>query len=250
MMTPQKPVQDPKDSVASKGNTEIRGEGPRPSGAPARGYKKGDLRGRGKPVAGTDAVVSKRPRLNGKVELSFSTCSKSLTNVNISRRGLLALEMAVGLAIYLDFGVANRAAKQMVMDAYAKAGYECQDHGGKDYKTVRRRIDASAGLFGKLGAEAITGWVDGKKELKLLQSVAHEVSKLEFKSMDDILDYIGRSSGNRAVKGEAENPFEITVGEGKLVRIPKNLSEAELLELAQKIMTLAEEVKMRGNTLH
>lgn len=239
---------------ASNHQAQISGEAPMTGEGEKTHYRQANLHGNprsAKAQANVQAkaqekVGSKRPKLNGKVELSFSTCSKTLTNVNISRRGLLALEMAVGLAIYLDFTVANRAAKQMVMEAYCKAGYDCETASGKDYKTVRRRIDASAGLFGKLGAETIAKWMDGKKELKLLQAVAQEISKLEFRSMDDVLDFVGRSSNRtqkqEKTKDEAASPFDIEVGDGKVVRIPKNLTEAELLELAQKIMTLAESV--------
>lgn len=214
-------------------------------------YKRAKLRGNketAKPVR-----AGRNPKLNGKVELSFNTCAKSITNVNISRRGLLALEMAVGLAIFLDFGAANRAAKQMVMDVYAKAGYECQNHEGKDYKTVRRRIDASAGLFGKITDEVIAKWIEGKSENKLLQAVAQEVSKLNFNSMEDILDYLGRPNSRTnqrqqnadARESSGPNPYDIEVGDGKMVHIPRSLSEAELIELAQKILVLAEEVKIK-----
>jgi hypothetical protein len=222
-------------------------QGETPAQAEAN-YQRVNLRGKRAETAAKPSA-GRNPKLNGKVDVSFSTCAKTITNVNISRRGLLALEMSVGLAVFVDYGAANRAAKQMLMDVYAKAGYECQNHEGKDYKTVRRRIDASAGLYGKLTGEVIAKWMDGKKENKLLQAVAHEISKLGFNSMDDVLDFIGRASNRTnqrtAVSDAGPNPYDIEVGDGKIVHIPRSLSEAELIELAQKLLVLADEVKIR-----
>lgn len=207
------------------------------------------------------APGQRSPKLSGQHGLSFTTCVKTLTNVTISRRGLLNLELAVGLAIFLDAGIANKTSKGMLQEIYAKAGYDCEKSDGKDYKTVNRRIQASSGLFGKLGLEVINHWAGSQKENKLLQSLAHELTKLEFKSLDDVLDYIGRTSNRTSPKrgaGEAERDeagkgpeevskdvWDIEVGPAEHpihVRLPHTLTEAELVELASKIMALAETV--------
>lgn len=182
--------------------------------------------------------LNRSPKLSGRNDLSFSTCVRTLSNVSISRRGLLQLEMSVGLAVFMDFGTANRAAKQMLSDIYVKAGYDCQDTAGKDYKTVNRRIQASSALFGKLTPDTISEWVKNKKENKLLQAIAYKLSEFNFKSMDDILDYVGRTSNRKGPS--APSPYDISMGEGLIVHLPKRLTEGQLIELASKIITLAE----------
>lgn len=188
------------------------------------------------------------PKMNGTVDISFKTCSQAISNVNLSRRGLLAMEIAVGLVVFTDSGVANVAAKRMLSEVYQRAGYECEA-GQRDYKSVRRRIDAAAGMFGKIGTDVLTKWMSGKSETRLINAVAQEVAKLSFNSMDDVLDYLGRKSNRTAKKaGAKDTPYDIEVGKGRMVHIPKSLSEGELFELAQKILVLAEEVRIRDTT--
>ncbi len=176
--------------------------------------------------------------------LSFNTCVKTLSNVTISRRGLLNLELSVGLAVFLDAGIANRGSKNMLSEIYQKAGYDCGSSTGKDYKTVNRRIQTSAGLFGKLGLEVINHWASDHKESALLKGFAHELAGMNFNSLDDVNDYVGRTSNRTPGKGGKEKPksvFDIDL-DGVVIRIPKVLTEAQLVELASRIMTLAEEV--------
>jgi hypothetical protein len=189
-------------------------------------------------------------------DLSFNTCVKTLSGITISRQGLLQLELAVGLAVFLDFGVADRAAKTMLQEVYSKAGYDCADSAAPHYKTVNRRIQASAALFGKISLEVLNHWVDGKKEGKLLQAIAQEIVEFGFKSMDDVLDHVGRASNRGpAVEGQevgvaeagsgtrgrkANTAFDIQVGDDVVVHLPRKLTEANLVELATKIMALAQ----------
>lgn len=195
-------------------------------------------------------TVGSKPKLKSGA-LSFNTCVKSISNVTISRRGLLQLELAVGLAVFMDSGVTNKASKNLLNEVYHRAGYDCMDSSGKEYKNVNRRIQASAGLFGKIGLEVINHWADQAKESKLLQAIAQGLGEFKFESLDDVHDYVGRKS-NRTVKAAGEaagaaadissaNPFHIMVGKS-VVDIPKTLTEAELIELASKILALADEV--------
>lgn len=201
-----------------------------------------------KTSAVTRAAARKGPRFSGQSNISFNTCVKSISNVTISRRGLLQLELAVGLAVFMDSGVTNKASKNLLNEVYHRAGYDCMDSSGKEYKNVNRRIQASAGLFGKIGLEVINHWADQTKESKLLQAIAHGLVEFKFESLDDVHDYVGRKS-NRTVKAAGgaagvaaeKNPFDISVGK-TVVHIPKGLSEAELIELASKILALADAV--------
>lgn len=191
-------------------------------------------------VVARAARAAPKPRLQSD-SLSFNTCVKSISNVTTSRRGLLQVELAVGLAVFMDSGVVNKASKNLLNEVYLRAGYVCMDSSSKEYKNVNRRIQASAALFDKIGLEVINHWADQTKESKLLQAVAHHLAEFKFESLDDVHDYVGRKS-NRTVKAAAANPFHIMVGKS-VVAIPKTLTEAELIELASKILALAEEVR-------
>ncbi len=193
-------------------------------------------------------------------QISFSTCVRTLSQVTMSRKGLLNLEMAVGLAVYLDAGKADKSAKAMLAEIYSKAGYDCDDSKGKDYKTVNRRIGASSALFGKLGMEVINHWVsevESKGETRYLQAIAQHLVEMNFGSIDDILDYVGRTSNRTGPKsaraetssggrGEAANDassdaavvWKIAVGRA-VVLVPKSMSSEELVALAQQILELA-----------
>lgn len=200
------------------------------------------------------APAQRSPRLSGTHGLSFSTCVKTLSGVTISRRGLLHLELAVGLAVFLDAGVANKGSKNMLQEIYSRAGYDCADSKGKDYKTVNRRIQASAGLFGKVSLEVLNHWVDGTKEGRLLHAISQQIVQFGFESMDDVLDHVGRTS-NRTGTGKGKGAgkkvgverawdIEVALGEEKTMhfKLPKTLTEAQLFELSAKIAALAEGV--------
>lgn len=218
------------------------------------------------------SVGQRKPGLSGQHGLSLITCVRTLTQITISRRGLLNLEMAVGLAIFLDAGKADKASKGMLAEVYAKAGYDCAKSDGKDYKTVNRRIGASSALFGKLGLEVINHWAADRGETKLLQALAQRLVELNFSSLDDVLDYAGRVSNRTAKKEEKDakpgtkggkpahaetsagggsvvsvkTPWNIEVGEpGKevVISLPPTLTEGQLVELASKILALAETVR-------
>lgn len=181
----------------------------------------------------------KKPNANVHA-VSFTTCVKTLSGITISRRGLLHLEMAVGLAVFLDAGVADKSAKSMLQEIYAGAGYQCADSSGSDYKTVNRHIQAASALFGKLGIEVLNHWCDSKRENKMIQAIAHELTSLGFNSLDDVFDYSGKTSNRTAPKARAEKVWDIEVGEGVKVHLPSKLTEAQLVELASKILALAE----------
>lgn len=172
--------------------------------------------------------------------VSFKTCVRTIKNLTVSRRGLLHLELAVGLAVFIDKSAANLEAKRVLARIYAEAGYACEPGEG-DYKTINRRIQAVAALYTKLGDEVLNHWLDNVQPGKMLQVLAQKVGELDFKVLDDVLDYVGKPSNRtrpEAGEGNSLDIFDIVVGE-RHIHLPKTMTPQELVELGNKILALA-----------
>jgi hypothetical protein len=126
------------------------------------------------------------------ITISTQTYINVISSAALSRRYALMQELAVGLAVHAETGIPTRESKQALYKIYAAAGYDCEDQYGVDYKSTNRRINAGAFLFNKLGASRIEEWIAGHVEMQLIAAIAAELEKLEIKSVNDVLAYVGR----------------------------------------------------------
>lgn len=177
--------------------------------------------------------------------LGIPTCVEAVKEAMGFGAKALTVEASVALALFTGGEGAASNLKEAVIGVYHKAGYDCHDSKGRHYKTVNRRVNAFAGLYAKLGGKKIRGWVGEANEKDMLAHIGKEVDKLGFRYMDDVLDYVGKTSnrgrpkGSTKDKGAAEAPaYHVAVG-GLVVDLPREVDPVVVIKLAQKLMALA-----------
>jgi hypothetical protein len=199
-------------------------------------------------------------------KLSDVTAVKAISQSMVAGRKALRTELAVCLAIFAAKGDTSKEAKEIVTKVYSQAGYEVADSNSRHYKTVNRRVNASASLFEKVGVGAIAKWVDGTEEQKMIEAIVKGLDEYKFDSMDDVLDFIGKSSNRKASASAAANDAQaqgkaaaaqkegekdkasikvkevpmqhFAVGRVK-VDLPEAMAAADMLKLAAKIIDAA-----------
>lgn len=118
--------------------------------------------------------------------LTIDTCIRTLYGAAMNRRTAFQTELAVGLAVFLAHGSTDKPARAMLCGAYNAAGYDCVASTGMDYKTVNRRINATACLFEKL---PVVLWAGKHKEDKLIVSLFNGLAPYEFFTVQDVMRF-------------------------------------------------------------
>lgn len=107
------------------------------------------------------------------------------------------IEMAVCLAFYAEHKAADMSVKKLLRPIYERAGYDCKQPKGEDYKTVQRRISVAADLFAFLGGdETLHDWVEGATGAKMIDAL---VKELETRGLDNITA-VKEASGKPATR--------------------------------------------------
>lgn len=120
------------------------------------------------------------------MKLSIETCVEALASAAINRKHALQLELAVGLAVFLMHGSTSKEGRAMLVDAYAAAGYRCVHISEMDYKTVNRRINATAALFEKL---PVATWVGKHNDTLALKCICQGLEPYELYTISDVQRY-------------------------------------------------------------
>lgn len=185
------------------------------------------------------------------ISISSESCVLALNSAALNRRRAIQLELGVGLAVYAAEGSTDKQAKSILCEAYSGAGYDCLDDTGRDYKTVNRRLNASARLFNKMGPGVVLAWIGRHRDSRAIELLADEMELLGFQFISDVLDYcddkpiikrksvvkmqMNRRSEDREYAYRIETPH-IKVG------IPEEVTVSELISAAKKLFTLADQL--------
>ena len=121
--------------------------------------------------------------------LSISTCITALHGAALSRKAAFQTELAVSFAVFLMQSGTERPARQMLTEAYASAGYLCMDPADADYKTVNRRINATADLFNKIKMRTVKKWAGAHGEEQLIAVMVEGLRPYELFSVADVQRY-------------------------------------------------------------
>jgi len=195
--------------------------------------------------------------------LTIATCIRALNRAALNRKTAFQIELAVGLAVFLSYGDTAKQARQMLSEAYNSAGYECLHVTGIDYKTVNRRINATAKLFEKL---PVAVWAGSHSEDRLLSALCLGLEPYEFFSVQDVLRYCGTqqvlpsrpalqvkpapeaiappTTGQDAIRNMFRRASDqagerVDVGPLHLV-IPDEATQGDLLALAARLIEMAQ----------
>lgn len=184
--------------------------------------------------------------------ISLETYVSNIGKQLMNRRHALQIELSVGLAIFAAHGGTVKEARDMLVKVYASAGYRCEDPREKDYKTINRRVNATAGLFDKIGIEKIIKAIGNSKEQKAINGIAKHLEDYKLHTVNDVLAYAGKpttvrehkratpSQRRRWTDEERANMKHVDVGAIHWV-IPPETRRRDLIEAARKLLELAEE---------
>lgn len=198
--------------------------------------------------------------------LTLETCTTALGAAIVNRKTAVQLELAVGLAVFFSQGGPTKEARKMLVSAFAMSGYECSALGDKEYKTVNRRINATASLYDKLPISKWVGTLEGMNAihaifdgigpygLETIQDVLRfaapakaYVNKTRVKPDDSILGGpVGHASGQEKVMTQFRRASD-QIAEGSLrvstehlsLAIPKDVDHDEIVRLAMQLLSLA-----------
>lgn len=155
----------------------------------------------------------------------------------------LNTELAVALTLFAGAGNTDPEIKSVVQGVYLAAGYDCEDSSGRHYKTVNRRLNVCAALYGKLGRRKLEDWMNDKKGPAVIEAVRQglETNK-KFGSMDDVVDYVGRISNRGRPKKDPNAPevkmTRISAGRVR-IEVPEETEPEVLIQLSSKLLELA-----------
>lgn len=108
--------------------------------------------------------------------LSMQTYTMAISQAMLNRRVAIRIEMAVGMSVF-SYQQVSDDSRASIQAIYAEVGYDCKDSNGKDYKTIRRRINAAAELYEFLGEDEIDNIVEGKAETEELKALVEYIEK-------------------------------------------------------------------------
>ncbi len=207
--------------------------------------------------------------------LSIETCIKALHGAALSRKAAFQTELGVSFAVFLMQGGTERNARQMLTEAYASAGYMCLTPTDADYKTINRRINATADLFNTIKMRTVKKWAGALDENKLIAAMVEGLRPYELFTVADVQRYcmppetvhakpatasttvqphtaiLGGPAVNHTGQDKVIQQFrraadEVAKGAAHIetahlaLMIPKNTTRDELVEMAQKILELAQ----------
>ena len=201
------------------------------------------------------------------MKLTIETCASALNAAAMNRRAAIQLELAVGLAVFLLHGSSSKEARTMLVGAYVAAGYQCAHISEMDYKTVNRRINATAALFEKV---PVAKWVGKHNEVDAIRAICEGLGPYELYTIQDVMRYAApqKVKAKTAVKPHADLLHVPTgqannhTGQQKIadqmrrasdrikggltlstehlsLLVPKDTPRAEIIELAMQLLALA-----------
>lgn len=208
--------------------------------------------------------------------LSVTTCIAALHGAALSRKAAFQTELGVSFAVFLTQGGTERNARQLLVEAYASAGYMCLTPADADYKTINRRINATADLFNTVKMRTVKKWAGALDENKLIAAMVEGLRPYELFSVADVQRYCappetvhtsptgqektavqphneilgGPTSPNRTGQEKIIQQFrraadQVAKGAAHIetehlaLMIPKDATRDELVDMAQKLLTLA-----------
>lgn len=167
----------------------------------------------------------------------------------MNRRAALQTELAVGFAVLLDSYPSKRLARAQLQKIYNDAGCKCADPTDVNWKSVNRRIAASSALFDFMGYEEIFGWAGDLTKAPLIEALVKKIEPLKLNTVNEVLLVCkgAKVGGGERAPGAGRKPGQRVETAHLKFSVPATTTPEELLEVAGKLMTMAQEMV---NTRH
>lgn len=126
------------------------------------------------------------------LHISKATFISALTNAFSSSKYALHLELATGMALFLEQGGVHADAKAQLQQIYTDAGHDSATIDGKEYKSVRRKINLAAYLYAHITESKLREWIGGAVEMMALSSIISELEKLDIRTYESVGLLVGK----------------------------------------------------------
>jgi hypothetical protein len=182
---------------------------------------------------------------------NLNVCIEAMQGVALSRRKALLIELSVGLAVFCGAGNAEKQAMRTLTEIYASAGDDCLKREGLDYQEVHFRVTACADLFKQLTMPLIVEWAGDKKNMAAINEIAVQLNVLNISSISDVRRFCGKIPEKPVSIAPAAKPlrgdhiFHIKTEHLKF-DIPDNVGATEIMDLARKLLALADRITKKA----
>lgn len=195
--------------------------------------------------------------------LTADTCARIINVAAMNRKQAIQLELAVGLAVFQLHGNSGKESRGMLMAAYAAAGYRCIHINEMDYKTINRRVNATAALFEKL---PVATWVGKLNDADAVKAICTGLEPYELFTISDVqrycnpaktnvprarvearphIDILAGPSGHAKVidqfRRAADKALKTVTTEHLTLAIPDGTPREEIIDMAHQLLSLAKE---------
>lgn len=170
---------------------------------------------------------------------SMKAYVNAINHAIVSMRDALQMELAVSFAVLLETKINKRLSREIMLDVYGQSGYQCDKPGARDWIRQNRHIRASFALFDFLGEAEVTQWAGTLAKAQLLDALVRKLEPLRLSTVNEVLTICEKVKPQRAahqiegIRVETEH-IHFT--------IPHSATRMELMELAAKIMAMAQSI--------
>lgn len=173
-------------------------------------------------------------------------CKKVMSAVTMSRRKALAAEMAVGVAIFATSGNAGLEARRIFADLYEQADSDANEFTGQSYRTVRRRVDAAASLYERLGQVKVDDLVGERRNAQAIGTIQEHIESLSLYSINAVFGFCDKPVVATVASKPVAKPlpkWRHIETEHLEIEIPPEVTAEEAEELSQKLHAVAERLR-------
>jgi hypothetical protein len=169
--------------------------------------------------------------------------AKIIHAASMNRRAALQTEIAVGFAVFLDSYPSKRLARAQLQKIYNDAGCKCEGPNDVNWKSVNRRIAASSALFDFMGHEEVREWAGDLTKDALIEALVKKIEPLKLNTVNEVLIVCKgqKTPGERGTTVGRKPGQRIETPHLKF-SIPPSATPEELLEVAGKLMSMAQEM--------
>lgn len=163
----------------------------------------------------------------------------AINHALVSRREALQMELAVSFAVLLETKSNKRLSREIMIDVYSQSGYQCGQPGTRDWLMINRHIRASFALFDFIGEPEVVQWAGDLTKAQLLDAIVRRLEPLKLGTVNEVLTICEKVKPQRA----AHHVEGIRVETEHIhFTIPASATRMELMELAAKIMAMAQSI--------
>jgi hypothetical protein len=173
----------------------------------------------------------------------IKTYAQIIHAASMNRHAALLSELAVGFAVLMESLPSKRLARAQLQKIYNDAGCKCADPKDVNWKGINRRISASIALFDFIGIEEVRQWAGDLQKGALIEALIKHLEPLKLNTVNEVLLVCRDATAAKGTRsGAGRRPGQRIETAHMKVTVPYGTSPEEMLEVAGKLMAMAQEL--------